>query len=185
MGLLEIMIVAIGLALDSFAVALSASAAGFAADRRAAFRLAFHFALFQAIMPLLGWLLGFQVAGWVAVIDHWIAFALLAFIGGRMIRSSRMVDKRLDFDPSRGHMLILLSVATSIDALVVGFSLAMLGVGILTPCVVIGLVTAALAMLAISLGARLGIRFGKRMEMLGGLMLIGIGLRILLDHLFF
>jgi putative Mn2+ efflux pump MntP len=183
MALLEILAVAVGLALDAFAVSLGAAASGFAGNRRAAFRLAFHFGLFQAVMPLIGWLVGIQVAGWVSAVDHWLAFGLLAFVGIRMIRSGLAPAGRFTADPSRGATLIMLSVATSIDALAVGLSLAMVGIRILLPCIIIGLVTASLSLVGIRLGAIVSARYGKLMEVLGGVLLILIGLRILLSHM--
>ncbi len=183
MSPIEIFLVAVGLALDAFAVSVGAGAAGFLKHRRPVFRLAFHFGLFQAFMPLLGWYLGRGLVAWVAAIDHWIAFGLLVIIGLRMIRSGFDSDQRFTRDPSRGYSLILLSLATSIDALAVGLSLAMLEIEIALPCVVIGVVTCALAILGGILGDRLRAVLGKRMEIVGGLILIGIGLRILIEQL--
>ncbi|MBU1700341.1 MAG: manganese efflux pump MntP family protein [Candidatus Eisenbacteria bacterium] len=182
MVILEIIAIAIGLSLDAVAVSLAAAAAGYSNSRGAIFRLAFHFGLFQALMPLIGWLIGEQVVGWAARIDHWIAFGLLAFVGFRMIRSGWRPAASLSYDPTRGKMLVLLSLATSIDALAVGLSLAMVGVSIVLPCLLIGLVTATLSLMAIYLGSRIGARFGKRMEIAGGIILVLIGLRILVSH---
>ncbi|MBT4504763.1 MAG: manganese efflux pump [Gemmatimonadetes bacterium] len=183
MAIIEIFAIAIGLALDAAAVSIGAAAGGFADNRRAVFRLAFHFGLFQAFMPFIGWLLGVQLAGWFAAWDHWIAFVLLSFVGGRMIRSGFDASDDFQRDPSRGSMLVLLSFATSVDALAVGFSLAMLNVQILLPCLVIGFVTAGLSLGGIRIGSSLSGRFGKRMEIFGGFLLLAIGLRILVTHL--
>jgi putative Mn2+ efflux pump MntP len=183
MAFLEIFVVAVGLALDAFAVSLGAAAGGFANNPRAAFRLAFHFGLFQAVMPLIGWLVGIQVAGWVSAIDHWIAFGLLAFVGIRMIRSGLGPAGAFAADPSRGVTLVMLSVATSIDALAVGLSLAMVGVRILLPCVIIGVVAAGLSLVGIRLGSSVSAKYGKFMEVLGGVLLILIGIRILVAHM--
>ncbi len=183
MSLLEILLIAAGLAMDASAVSLVAGACGAAKGRRAAFRLAFHFGLFQFMMPVIGWFIGSRVAGLISRFDHWIAFALLAFVGARMIRSGFDHLAVCPPDPSRGMTLITLSLATSIDALAIGLSLAMLRVGIWQPSVIIGLVTATLSLIAIQLGKRLGTAIGKRMEIAGGALLILIGLRILLSHL--
>ncbi|MBU0743167.1 manganese efflux pump MntP family protein [bacterium] len=183
MSMLEILPLAVALAMDAFAVSVGAGAAGRARGARATFRLAFHFGLFQFIMPVIGWLAGSTVARRVASVDHWIAFALLAWIGGGMIRAAFRADENDRPDPSRGWSLVLLSVATSIDALAVGFSLALLGVRIWQPSVVIGLVAAAFSAVGHRGGDRLGRRFGKRAEFTGGVILAGIGVKILVEHL--
>lgn len=174
--------IAVGLALDCFAVAVGSSVALRRATVRQTFRLAFYFGLFQFLMPVVGWLAGLTVAQHVALFDHWVAFGLLAFVGGKAIWSARREKVRAD-DPTQGATLVVLSVATSIDALAVGFSFAMLGVTVWVPSAVIGLVTAALTALGMQVGSRLGERFGRRVEILGGLVLIAIGLKILLQHI--
>jgi putative Mn2+ efflux pump MntP len=183
MSLLETLPLAVALAMDAFAVSVGAGAAGRARGGRATFRLAFHFGLFQFLMPVLGWLAGSTVAHLVAAVDHWIAFALLAWIGGGMIRAAFRDDGATVADPSRGWSLVLLSLATSVDALAVGFSLAMLRVRIWQPSVVIGLVAALFSVLGHRGGDRLGRRFGRRAEFAGGVILLGIGARILVEHL--
>jgi len=185
MGLPEILMIAVGLAMDAFAVSLGAGTSGQATGGRAAFRLSFHFGLFQFMMPVIGWFLGRGIAPLISSVDHWIAFGLLVFVGVRMIRSGCDSDgESFPTDPSRGFTLVMLAVATSIDALAIGLSLAMLRVKIWHPSVVIGVVTGGLSLLGIRLGTRLGIRFGKRMEIVGGVILNLIGLRILVSHLF-
>ena len=184
MNLVEILLIAVGLAMDAFAVSLGIGTTGRASGRRPIFRLAFHFGLFQALMPVLGWLAGTGVARFIQNFDHWIALILLAFVGLRMIRSGLDTNGESHAsDPSRGGTLILLAVATSIDAFAIGLSLAMLRVNILYPAIIIGLVTGGLCLAALLLGHRLGKVFGKRMEILGGLILIGIGIRVVLSHL--
>jgi manganese efflux pump family protein len=185
MTLAEILLIAVGLAMDAFAVSLGVGTTRFADSARPRFRLAWHFGLFQALMPTLGWLLGMTVARFIAPFDHWIALILLSFVGVRMIRSglSRETDSH-PTDPSRGGTLIMLSVATSIDAFAVGLSLAMLRMPIIYPALVIGVVTAGLSTVGLLLGNRLGKTFGKRMEIIGGIILIAIGIRIVVTHLF-
>lgn len=184
MAFLEVFLIALGLAMDAFAVCLAAGTTRHIHGPRPVFRLSFHFGLFQALMPVLGWLLGSTVQRWIAPVDHWIAFALLAFVGVRMIRSGLdPAGEGLTSDPSRGATLIMLAVATSIDALAVGLSLAMLRVDIVYPAIVIGIVASAMSLLGIFLGGRLGKAFGKRMEVIGGLILIGIGVRVVISHL--
>lgn len=184
MTVLEIIMIALGLSMDASAVSLAAAAAGFADNGRAKFRLSFHFGLFQFFMPILGWLFGIAFVSYVKAFDHWIAFFLLSFVGIRMIREglnkSQETQKN---DPSRGMTMVMLSVATSIDALAIGLSLAMLEINILYPSVMIGLITAAMSLLAIKIGSKLGVLFGKRMEIAGGAVLILIGARIVFSHL--
>ena len=183
MRLPEILLIAVGLAMDAFAVSLASGARQPSVGRRGALRLAFHFGLFQFMMPVIGWFIGSRIAGLIGNVDHWVAFALLAFVGGRMIRSGFDHLATCPPDPSRGMTLLTLSLATSIDALAVGLSLAMLRVNIWQPSAIIGIVTATLSLIALQLGRRLGMAIGKRMEIAGGVLLILIGLRILLSHL--
>jgi putative Mn2+ efflux pump MntP len=182
-GTFTLIVVAVGLALDATAVSLGAGASGRTAGRRGAFRLAFHFGLFQALMPLLGWFAGRQVAAVFAQVDHWIALGLLAAVGGRMVWSGLHPDaEAADGDPSRGWSLVALSVATSIDALAVGLGLAMLGAGIWLPVVLIGVITAAMSLGGLLLGRVLHAAWGPRLEIIGGVVLLAIGLRIAAAH---
>jgi putative Mn2+ efflux pump MntP len=154
--------------------------------RRHVFRLAFHFGLFQFLMPVLGWLGGAAVHRHVSGIDHWIAFGLLGIVGGRMLWEGlygKEHEQSALADPTSGWSLVVLSVATSIDALAVGLSLAMVGSTIMVPAVVIGIVAACLTTIGMIVGKRLGSVWGKRVEALGGLILIGLGLKIVIEHL--
>lgn len=184
MGNAEILAIAVGLAMDAFAVSIGIGTAGEARGLRPIFRLSFHFGLFQFLMPVAGWAAGSAFAGAIALVDHWVAFALLSLVGARMIRSGLSAPgSRVRPDPSRGLMLVLLSLAVSIDALAVGLSLAMLNVRIVYPSIIIGLVTGGLSWLGLAVGHRLGRGFGARMEIVGGILLIAIGVRILLAHM--
>jgi putative Mn2+ efflux pump MntP len=179
MPLIDILLIALGLSMDAFAVSLGASARKMAP--RATFRLSFHFGLFQCLMPIGGWLLGFEVARLVASFAGWIAWALLTVVGGHMVYAGvRGEAEAWRADPSKGLALVTLSVATSLDAFAVGFSLALLQTPILYPAVVIGLVTGAVSLLGVRLGRRLGQGIGRPMEIVGGVILLGIGLRMLL-----
>lgn len=180
----EVTLLAFSLALDATAVSLAAAAAGWASDGRARFRLAFHFGLFQGLMPLAGWLASRGLAAGFAAVDHWVAFGLLAWIGTGMLRGGLKGrdGEAPRADPTRGWTLVALSVATSIDALAVGATLAMLGVSIVRPALVIGLVAAALSLVGVLVGSRAGRRLGPRLEIAGGLVLVGLGLKILLEH---
>ena len=186
MDWLTIFGIALALAMDAFAVAL---AAGSVIDRltgRHLFRLGFHFGLFQALMPVAGWMVGMTVQKWMAAYGHWIAFALLSVVGGRMIKEAfDEEDDEAASDPTRGLTMVMLSVATSIDALAVGLSLAMLGVSVWLPAAVIGVVAGVLTVIGMLLGRRLRDDWGKRVEVCGGLVLCGIGLKILLEHTLF
>jgi putative Mn2+ efflux pump MntP len=184
LGLLEIVLIALGLAMDAFAVTLGCAASGEARGVRAGLRLSFHFGLFQFLMPVAGWAVGVRIERLVSAWDHWIAFALLVFVGVRMIRAGLhpSLEPR-SFDPSRGLRVVMLALATSIDAFAIGLSLAMLRISIWYPSVVIGVVTLGVSMAGFQFGTKLGARLGKRMEIAGGAVLCLIGLRILVSHL--
>ena len=183
MSIVEILLLAVSMAIDAFAVCLAAGAMPEVRGPRAAFRLAFHFGLFQFIMPVLGWLAGTTIEILIRDIDHWAAFGLLAFVGGRMIYSSFHPKEAMEMDPSRGWTLVLLSIAVSIDALAVGLSLGLVGISVGYPALLIGVVTGLLSLLGLRLGNTAGLRLGKRVELLGGIVLIAIGVRVLAQHL--
>jgi len=185
MSLVAIIGIAVGLAMDATAVAIGTSVFLGRVNGRQVFRFAFHFGLFQAAMPVLGWFAGRGLSVYIETWDHWVAFALLTVIGGKGIYDVFRGDEEKNEstpDPTRGFSLIVLSVATSIDALAVGLSLAVLQVTIWYAAAVIGVVTAALTMCGMLLGSRVGQRFGLRVRALGGLILIGIGAKILAEH---
>lgn len=181
MLLVEVLLIAVGLSMDAFAVSVGAAASDRPMAPRATFRLSFHFGLFQCLMPIAGWMLGIQVARFVAAFAGWLAFAMLAFVGGHMIAAGLYPGNQVRrVDPSKGMTLVVLSVATSLDALAIGFGLAMLHVSIWYPAVVIGIVTGTLSLIGVRLGARLGKGIGRPMEIVGGLLLVAIGVKILL-----
>jgi putative Mn2+ efflux pump MntP len=184
MDWLTLLGIALALAMDAFAVALGAGLALERLTGRHLFRLGFHFGLFQALMPVVGWLAGLTVRHWIEAYDHWLAFGLLAFVGGKMLHEALHEggEEGEPTDPTRGMSLVLLSLATSIDALAVGLTLAMLQVSIWLPAVVIGLVAGALTVAGMLLGRRVGAAWGPRVEIAGGLVLLGIGVKILLEH---
>jgi len=184
MNFIDILFLAVGLAMDAFAVSVFSGTRKEIRGFRPAFRLSFHFGLFQFLMPVIGWFAGHYIQSYIESFDHWIAFGLLAFIGTRMIIAG--FDKNNNStkeNPSKGLNLIMLSVATSIDALAVGFSLAVVKVDIWYPSLIIGVITAAISLIGLEIGYRLGLKFGKKMEIAGGIILILIGLKILLEHL--
>jgi putative Mn2+ efflux pump MntP len=180
----EILIIAVGLAMDAFAVSVAAATSGKLVGKRATFRLSFHFGLFQGLMPVIGWVAGIKIAHLISAVDHWVAFGLLLIVGARMIISAFSLEtESFSNDPSRGASLMILSVATSIDALAVGLSLAMLQISIWYPAVIIGIITALLSVIGIRAGRYFGEKLGPRMELIGGIILIGIGVKILLGDL--
>jgi putative Mn2+ efflux pump MntP len=184
MGLLENLLLAVGLSMDALAVSLCMGASGRVNSGRGRFRLAANFGIFQALMPIIGWYGGTFLAKFIGAFDHWVAFGLLAFVGGRMIFNGFKKETEggtCTLLTTREELL--LGVATSIDALAVGLSLAVLGVSIWRPSINIGVVTAGITLAALLLGSRLGTLFGKRAEVFGGLVLVAIGLRVLLTHL--
>jgi putative Mn2+ efflux pump MntP len=181
-----ILLISLALAVDAFAVALAAGVSLCQVNPRQVFRLAFHFGFFQAGMNILGWLGGLTVRSYIESFDHWLAFGLLAFVGIKMIWEAirEVKEEGEGMDPTRGRMLITLSVATSIDSLAVGLSFAVLEVSVWLPALVIGLVASALTGLGLRLGCLLGSasRLGSRAEIAGGLVLLGIGIKILHEH---
>ena len=181
MNFFEILLIALSMSMDAFAVCLGAGTQEDASGPRPTFRLAFHFGLFQFMMPVIGWFAGSTILRYFTAYDHWVAFGLLAFVGIRMVRSGfDQNNSGQKANPSRGWTLVMLAFATSIDALAIGFSLGLVGVTIWYPAVVIGVVTGLISWLGILLGNRLGVRFGKRMEIIGGIILILMGIRIVL-----
>ncbi len=185
MGWFSLFAIALALAMDAFAVAIVAGLTLSPMTKRHVFRLSFHFGLFQALMPLIGWTAGTAVYKYIADFDHWVAFGLLSFVGGRMILTSFHGDeeKRTTRDPTSGWDLVILSIATSIDALAVGLSLAMIGSRILFPALVIGVVAGVITLLGMVLGRKVGTMWGRRVEAAGGVVLVAIGIRILLQHI--
>lgn len=181
LSLLNMLAIAVGLAMDAFAVSIAAGLAVSSVTPRHVFRIGFHFGLFQFMMPIIGWLAGSQLASYFGDYDHWVAFALLVYVGGRMLWEARREKKAEEDgrDPTRGLMLVTLSIATSLDALAVGVSMAMLGVSVWIPAVVIGIVTAVLSAIGITFGGRIGPRWERWAEAAGGIVLILIGLKIL------
>jgi manganese efflux pump family protein len=180
--LLSLLGIAVGLAMDAFAVSVAAGLAVDVVTPRHVFRIGFHFGLFQFMMPIIGWLAGGQLTAYFGDYDHWVAFSLLAYVGSRMLWEARSEKKaeRSSRDPTRGLMLVTLSIATSLDALAVGVSMAFLGVRVWIPAVVIGIVTAALSAIGITFGGRIGPRWEHWAEAAGGIVLILIGLKVLL-----
>lgn len=184
MGLVELFLIAVSLSMDAFAVALCKGLSMKRLHIRSAVIIALFFGGFQAAMPLAGWLLGKQFARYITTVDHWIAFGLLALIGGKMIHEALMPEEcpAGSGEVIRVRELVMLSVATSIDALAVGITFAFLQVRILPAVLFIGIITFGLSFAGVCAGHRFGSRIRQKAELGGGIILIGIGLKILLEH---
>jgi len=181
--LLLVLLLAVGLAMDAFAAAVAQGAAsrpgfGTALGIGAAFGLA------QGVMPLLGWGLGQAAGDWIRAVDHWIALVLLGFLGVRMIHQGATLAEDDPVKPLTGRTLLVASIATSVDAAAAGVTLPALGAPVLFACAIIGATTALLSAAGVYLGAAAGNRFGKAAEVSGGVILIGLGLKIFVQHQF-
>ncbi|MFC1984246.1 manganese efflux pump MntP family protein [Chloroflexota bacterium] len=183
--LFSIILIAIGLSADCFAVSLSAGISNKNHSWLQIFRVAFSFGLFQALMPVLGWLAGITIVDFIADYDHWVAFVLLAIVSGRMFweafHSKDGQEKEIDI--SRGFILLTLSIATSIDALAIGLSFAFLKIDIALASPIIGAIAFIVTTIGFILGKRASKLIGKRAEAIGALILLGIAFRILLSHI--
>ena len=187
MDIATLMGTALALAMDAFAVAVASGVSLKIVSPRQTFRLAWHFGFFQALMPIIGWSGGLTVRPLIEHYDHWVAFVLLALVGGHMILEAmdkKKEEERPRNDPTRGLRLVMLSVATSIDALAVGLSLALLKISIWLPALVIGAVATIGTAAGLHLGKKAGAssRLGSYAEVTGGLVLIAIGLKVLYEH---
>jgi putative Mn2+ efflux pump MntP len=177
---------AVALAMDAFAVSIASGVSLRTVSARQTFRLAWHFGLFQAMMPVIGWSAGFTIRSRIEAYDHWVAFALLVFVAQGMLRSA-FKGESVDADPkdpTKGMTMVMLSVATSIDALAVGLSLSMINVSIWTPALIIGLVAGGFTTAGMHLGKVIGnmAQLSRWAEMTGGLVLLVIGVNILREH---
>ena len=184
MTFLPLLLIALGVSADAFAVALTKGLHMRRFNLRHAVIIALTFGLFQAVMPLLGWLLGTQFARYITEFDHWVAFGLLARVGGKMLYEafSSHEDREKDTDRLNLRELAVLAIATSIDALAVGVTLAFLPVSIGWAILLIGVTTAVLTFVGVLVGRRVGARFGKPAEIAGGVILILIGVNVVLEH---
>jgi putative Mn2+ efflux pump MntP len=186
MEFISILLIALGLSADCFAVALSAGLSNIFLSFKKQLRISFSFGLFQAVMAYIGWVAGRTIVDIIAEFDHWIAFSLLLLVGGKMIRESlrHNQDDHEQADISRLLPLLILSFATSIDALAVGLSLAFVEVKILWTTITIGLVAFIMSIFGLLAGKQASRIIGRRAELFGGIILIVIGLKILIEHLF-
>lgn len=184
MSFISIFLIALALSMDAFSVAMALGAAGRKVPSIAVIRLATAFGIFQFVMPILGWLLGKTVVSYISDYDHWIAFALLTIVGIRMIKEYFNKDKKeRTKDPTKGWSLLMLSIATSIDALAVGVSFAFFDVNIYYASAVIGIVCFIITALGMIFGKKLSMLLGKKAVLLGGIVLIAIGIKIVIEHM--
>lgn len=184
---IELWLLGVALAMDCFSVSLASGAILRRLLWRTILTMAFFFGLFQALMPCIGWVLTFNFQHWLETFDHWIAFALLLYLGAGMIRSSFAKEEDKSFDPTRMKTIITLSFATSIDALAVGISFVctgiVKGIDLIYPVFVIGITSFAFSMLGSLIGVFFGRKYDFKAELFGGLVLIFIGVKVLLNHL--
>jgi putative Mn2+ efflux pump MntP len=185
MDFLSVLVIALGLSADCFAVAIGGGAAQSTFSLVKMLRLALAFGFFQFLMTVIGWFLGNTVVGFISSFDHWIAFALLLIIGGRMIWESfeKKDENKKDTDITRGFTVFTLAIATSIDALAAGLSLSFLKTNIVYPGLIIGATTFILTCAGFWLGKKVSIVLGRWAQLIGGIILIAIGIRIVLDHM--
>ncbi len=182
MELITVLLLAVGLAMDAFAVSICKGLAVRKVTIRTMVIVGLWFGVFQGVMPVIGYVAGSAFYDLISEYDHWIAFILLFLIGANMIREA-LSDEDEGVDDNLGfRTMLLLAIATSIDALAVGISLAMTGDGIVEPALMIGVVTMIISMFGVWIGSRFGDRYGKKAELVGGVILILIGLRIVLEH---
>jgi manganese efflux pump family protein len=181
--MIELLLLSLALASDAFAVAIASGVAA-RGGRAPVVRIALAFGLAQGLMPFGGWLIARAGGDWFTAIDHWVAFGLLAFLGARMIKAGLDgPEAEASFDTASFGGLLLAALATSIDAAAAGLTLPLLALPVWQSCITIGGVTALMAGSGAALGGRLGLRFGTRAEIAGGLVLILIGVRLLASHL--
>lgn len=184
---IELFLIGIGLSMDAFAVSICKGLVMEKANKKQAFIIGLYFGGFQALMPLIGWFLGIRFQKYITSIDHWIAFVLLALIGGKMIVEAIRdpdVEEIGKKDPPLDHKeMFLLAVATSIDALAVGITFAFLDTPIVEAIVIIGLTTFFLSIIGVVVGNFFGTRYKKKAEIVGGIILVAIGVKILVEHL--
>lgn len=186
MDIISIFLIAVGLSMDAFAVSVSNGIILKEVHIKQATKTGFFFGVFQAVMPIIGWFAGMTFSNYITSFDHWIAFILLAFIGGNMIYEALKDDEQDDDkDPNSTKVLLIMAVATSIDALAVGISFAMVDTNIWIPAIIIGCTTFIISTVGVFIGKKVGDLFKKRAEIFGGIILILIGLKILIEHLFF
>ena len=183
MGIVEITLLGIGLAMDAFAVSICKGLSMKKMNWKNTIIIALYFGIFQALMPVIGYFLGTTFEGLVTKFDHWIAFALLLAIGGSMIKEAFSKDEENKNDKVDFKTMSVLALATSIDALAVGITFAFFEVNVLLAVTIIGLITFIISIIGVKIGNRFGDKFQSKAELMGGIILILLGIKILLEHL--
>ena len=184
MSFFEVFLIAISLAMDSFAISITAGLILKEFSSKHFIRIAFYMGLFQALMPIIGWMIGVSFKHYIVSFDHWIAFLLLLGLGGKMIYDDLKCEGEEDsFDPQKRLVVMGLALATSIDALVVGVNFAFLDMSITMPIYLIGIVSFILSLLGVFIGCYLGTKVKVKFTLIGGIILIGLGVNILNEHL--
>ncbi len=182
MDLIEALLIALGLAMDAFSVSIVQGMEAKEHRVTNGLVMAGSFGIFQSLMPIIGWIAGLQLIDLISGFDHWVAFILLAFVGGKMIYGARSTQEKGSSRIS-ASVLLVLSVATSIDALAVGLSFSLLSVNIAIPVLIIGAVAFMLSFVGFYFGSNIGRILENKIQIIGGLILIGIGIKILLEHI--
>ncbi len=183
MGILEILLISVGLAMDAFAVAICKGLSMKKMNWKKAIIIGLYFGIFQAIMPVIGYYLGSTFEEFVKNIDHWIAFGLLAFIGGNMIKEALNKESEEVNDDTGVKTMSLLAIATSIDALAVGITFALLDINLILSVLLIGIITFLLSIIGVKIGNKFGVKYKSKAEAMGGLILILLGIKIVIEHL--
>lgn len=183
MGILEIILLGIGLAMDAFAVSICKGLSMKRMNWKNAIIIAFYFGVFQAIMPVIGYFLGTTFENFVTAVDHWIAFILLSFIGGNMIKESFNSEDEDKNDRVDFKTMIVLAIATSIDALAVGITFAFFDVNVIVAVSIIGVITFFISLLGVKVGNKFGDKYQNKAELMGGILLVLLGIKILVEHL--
>lgn len=187
MQYIQFILIGLGLAMDAFAVSLTSGVAIRNMHIKHALRIGLFFGVFQAVMPYIGWKIGNIATNYIQAYDHWIAFVLLAGVGGKMIYEAFIFEKEeRESDPLNIYVLFILAIATSIDALVIGVTFSVLDIAIIAPIIIIGIITFIMSFAGTYIGNSFGHKFDeKKVEITGGAILILIGLKILIQHLYF
>ena len=185
MGIAELFILAVGLSMDAFAVSICKGLSMKRLNWKKCGIVGLYFGVFQAAMPLIGYALGVRFQKYIAAVDHWLAFILLGIIGLNMIKEALGQKEECESDSLDVKTMLVLAVATSIDALVVGITFAFLRVDIVPAVSFIGIITFTLSCIGVKVGNVFGTRYKSKAELCGGIILIGMGLKILIEHLFF